>query len=1039
MAVLHLAPPLQIRALQKGLAEERWTATDLGLGEEADLFSIPEATWLAAYAAMDLGGRISDDFKQAILDIDRDATQFLESKSHARSYPQSARARYEPLGFLGDGGMGSVYKVYDQQLGRLVALKFLKHLDDDARQRFLQETRAHAQIEHPNIVQIFEAGEFDGTPYLAMQFVDGPTLLQAIPSLNLEQKVRIIRDAAEALHACHRQGILHRDIKPSNIMLDPTEDGHWQAFVMDFGLARVTAEESRTQVGFLLGTPAYLSPEQAAGQPFDRRSDIYALGTSLYECIAGAPPFAAAETWDLLRKIVTEEPPSLRTMAPSLPRDLELIIAKAMDKDPLRRYASARGLADDLTRFLEGDPVQAQPATLRYKAWKALRKHRGMAWVSGVSVLLVALIGAWALRSSWQTRRAAEATQSFGAEAEGMEGLLYKSYSLPLHDTRLERAMIHTRLQALGLDMARQGQWAQGAGYFALGRGHLALGELERARMNLEQARQFLPTDPRVAQALGLTLAHLYAQELEGLQGRAREERKQEVERTLKAPALGLLQEAGARGLEAQPFVAAMVALVEERYEEVSAKAKLAQAQAPWNFQAWVLEGRAHREIAADLLAKGQFNEALAALDQAGWAFEEASNRARSAPEPYLAEAQRRLTLLRIRFDRGQPGKEDKAWALEAVRKARIVDPEGWQAYQFASGIHRQWALQLLGQGQPAFEDLDASVDEARKGLQSNPGNVGLLINLASALRTRAYEEFDRGLDPRTSLKAAEAALEQALSQPRFREFLLDGLGNCHLVEAVFALHHGLDPTASVERSARALEESNALHPWVGHLSSLGEVLTTLAQYQRWQGMDPLPTLRRAEAAFQQALALNRNSFQARLARAEAQAQEAQWLVEQSRDATQALAALRAEATEAFRLNASLAESWALQSLAALTEAQAVGARKDAAVPLLQAAETHLKRAQALSRPPKRAARIAAELALARVHLQHRQGALTPALQAIDRALQTQPAEAQLWFLKARLLEASGRRSEAGAAYEEAFRRNANLRLLRDRAKAGVS
>ena len=618
MAAPVLDPALRIRVLQRGLTEGLWTALDLGLGHDSDLFSVEDQAWLSAFEALDQADRIPEALKQEIFDASQEATRFLDSGPYTKSFPTSARARFEPLGFLGDGGMGSVFKAFDRQLGRVVALKFLKHLDDEGRHRFLQEIRAQAQIQHAHIVRIFEAGEFDGNPYLAMQYVDGPTLGQAIPLLNLEQKVRVVRDAAEALHACHRQGVLHRDIKPSNIMLEALENGQWHGYVMDFGLARVTAEESRTQAGFLLGPPAYLSPEQASGEPFDRRSDIYALGTTLYEGLAGEPPFSAQDTWELLRKIVTEEPPSLRKHLPSLPRDLELIIAKAMDKDPLRRYPSARAFSEDLSRFLEGDPVHAQPPTLRYRSLKMLRKHQHLAWVIGVSLVLMGGLAAWGLRTAWKARQTAQAAQAFGAAAEAIESLLFKAYSLPLHDTRAERAQVHARMATLEEAMLSQGKWSRGPGHFALGRGHLALGKLERAKVELEKARTILPHDSAVAQALGLVLAQLYAQELEGLRGKQREERKRELEKSLRTPALALIQEAGGRGLEVHSYPEAMVALVEDRPEDAIAKAREAQAQAPWFYQAWVLEGRAQRDQASFLLSTGRFNLALERLEAAG-------------------------------------------------------------------------------------------------------------------------------------------------------------------------------------------------------------------------------------------------------------------------------------------------------------------------------------------------------------------------------------------------------------------------------------
>ncbi len=266
--------------------------------------------------------------------------------------------RYEILGELGRGGMGVVYRAWDPQLGREVALKVL--LDQgsgsaEARERLLREAQVAARLSHPHIVPVYDTGEWMGQAYLAMQLVEGTTLDKA--SLEPKALVASLRDAARALDHAHREGVVHRDVKPTNFMVD----GRGHVWVTDFGLARRNDVPTRlTLSGVVLGTPAYMSPEQARNRPVDARSDIYSLGATMYDLFSGRPPHSGEDAVSVLLKVSTQDPPAPRTHNGAIPRDLETVILKAMDRDPARRYAAAADLADDLQRVLDGEPVLAR-------------------------------------------------------------------------------------------------------------------------------------------------------------------------------------------------------------------------------------------------------------------------------------------------------------------------------------------------------------------------------------------------------------------------------------------------------------------------------------------------------------------------------------------------------------------------------------------------------------------------------------------------------------------------------------------------------
>lgn len=296
---------------------------------------------------------------------------------------------------LGHGGMGVVYRARQLSLGRTVALKLLlmgRFADAGSIQRFLREASAAAHLHHPNIVAIHEVGEQGGYHYYSMEYIEGPTLEERLQSgpLAPREAAALVRVLAEAVHHAHRHGVIHRDLKPSNVLFDGLDQPH----VSDFGLAkRLDDAPGLTLSGELLGSPSYLSPEQAGGRQAEvgPGSDVYALGAILYQCLTGRPPFIAAGTMEVLERIRSSEPLAPKSLEPRVPMDLETIVLKCLEKKPARRYRTARELADDLGRFLAGHPTLARPVVPIERAWRWARRRP---WVAGglVLVVLTALI-----------------------------------------------------------------------------------------------------------------------------------------------------------------------------------------------------------------------------------------------------------------------------------------------------------------------------------------------------------------------------------------------------------------------------------------------------------------------------------------------------------------------------------------------------------------------------------------------------------------------------------------------------------------------
>jgi eukaryotic-like serine/threonine-protein kinase len=324
---------------------------------------------------------------------------------------------YELQEVIGRGGMGIVYRARQLSLNRDVAVKMIQEdrpLSPENRQRFSSEAEANARLDHPGIVPIYEVSEFEEHPYFSMQLVRGVTLAERLKQGPLPQReaARIMVEVCQAIGFAHRHGVLHRDIKPSNILID----AQGQVRVTDFGLAKFAGSSDHlTRSGAVIGTPSYMSPEQATGRTSQvgDRSDVYSLGTVLYHLLTGRPPFIADSPMHLAMQILEHDPPPVRLIEPSVARDLEMIVARSIQKPADLRYKSADAMAEDLQSFLRDEPISAQSGKLaeviarwfRETHHAAVLENWGLLWMWHSLVLLIVCLATEAMQWSGVSNR----------------------------------------------------------------------------------------------------------------------------------------------------------------------------------------------------------------------------------------------------------------------------------------------------------------------------------------------------------------------------------------------------------------------------------------------------------------------------------------------------------------------------------------------------------------------------------------------------------------------------------------------------------
>ena len=754
---------------------------------------------------------------------------------------------------LGEGGMGTVYLAWDTGLGRRVALKLVRGESQDLLRRMIQEAQLQARVEHPAVCRIYQIGEGVERPFIAMQYIQGANLSEWAPHLGLAGKLRLMLQVADAINAAHRTGLIHRDLKPSNILVEQDEAGVLRPFVMDFGLARDLDGTGITQHGIAVGSPSYMAPEQAAGAKVDERTDVYGLGATLYELISGRPPFRGGTVVDTVRMVMESDAPMLRALDPALPQDLESVVHKCLDKDPYRRYKSARALRDDLQRCLDGEPVEARRQNRIRRALRRLQRNRTLSLVVASAIMLVFVAAGLATWTWREAREQAFWAQRFGQQVREMDATLRNAHLFPLHDLRPERMEVQARLDRIQEQMKQLSGASQGPGWFALGQGYLMLDRPGEARKSLQAAWEGGYRTPEVATALAEALADLHRSEVEDAFSISRETLRQatleQVERTYKEPIrtyLGYARQGG--GLT--PLQAAVIARLEHRPNEAARLAREAFDRQRWNYEARIEEIEALYQAAREASDREEEHLAAPRLDEAerllGWLKEAA----RSDPRVYLCDAQARLLRIRLAVP-GRPIDQSLREGLLALDRALKADPASGEPHLLRASMFRWMAVSQSALPVQANYWMDRAIEAAVHAVADPFTRARALAVQGSLLLAKAQRLEDTGRDPTGTVTEGCALWQKALAEgveppsQRLQGALETAYGQFLLADHAQA--HGKDPAPSLNAAQEALRRLLVADSGsVDALLELARVQRRIGESQARRGVDPDPWYKEA-------------------------------------------------------------------------------------------------------------------------------------------------------------------------------------------------
>ncbi|MDJ0840831.1 MAG: protein kinase [Acidobacteriota bacterium] len=774
--------------------------------------------------------------------------------------------RYTFVKFLGEGGMGRVFLAEDPRLKRQVAIKFVRGIDSESEQRFINEARAQAQVSHDNLCEIFEVGEVDGRAYIVMAYVDGGSLNEACRNMLLEQKVKAMKEVAEGVHEAHRSGLIHRDLKPSNIMVQRNEIGGYKPVVMDFGLARLQSAPGMTETGSVVGTPHYMPPEQARGEVhrLDRRTDVYSLGATLYEMLAGKPPFTGISSVNVLFKVINDDPKPIRQINPSVPSDLETIVFKCMEKDQSKRYDSARAMAEDLGHFLDGEPIRARPAGMWYRLRKKAAKNKLAVGIGLVAFLAVSVSLSWGVYSKWAADQKARLTREFTREAQAIEESIRSESLIPIHDMSRYLDEVGRRTEVIAKRVESAGRFGEGPGKYALGRAYLALKDYDRAQALLQEAWDSGFKDPGVAYELGRVLGILYQRELEYANllsmDRDLEKTMEELDRKYREPAARFLKMTPDDVTSSPEYLEALLAYYDKDYETALEKARAAYHQKGWLYEAYTLEGDIYRARGQERWNK-EDDSARADYLLAKESYERAINIGRSYIDAYLGLCRTGKNLMLLEFigSGSDSISEYFDMGIRSGRDALSIDPNNVMAHVYLSDLNRLMADVLDRRGRNPESLQEKAIEYAQKALALDAENPEVMEQLGAVYYSKGRYERRQGRNPEFYHNKAHSSLKRGIGiEPTYSRY--NRLGNVFLDWSRYLRSKGGEAEKLLDQALQAYDKALEQEPRYDAYNNKASAYSNKASLLEEQGEDATEYLDQAIDVVKKALSIKKDA-----------------------------------------------------------------------------------------------------------------------------------------------------------------------------------
>ncbi len=905
------------------------------------------------------------------------AAQDRDPVAPSADRPVRKFGKYEIVRELGRGGMGVVYLAYHPSLKTHFAVKVLLAGDDasaDAVRRFHQEAQASAKLRHPGMVAVHDIGEAEGKTYFAMEYVEGSNLERVLrdpvaaglapatgpsgpaPGLPARVAVRMTEEIAQAIQAAHEAGVIHRDLKPSNVL----RDGAGRLKVMDFGLAKLVeaAGAGGTVTGSLMGTPAYMSPEQAEGRvrEVDERSDVYQLGAILYELLTGRPPYGGETPIEIVLDVMRKAPPTPRRLNPKIDRDAETVCLKAMARDKGKRYGSARELAEDCRRFLDGDSVLARPEAWWERGARWAKRRKALTALAGAAMLAAVLAGVAGFRASIAEReREGEKLARETAEREkavlGEKVLteLREKAGLYLDATlKLRRAGLSAKqaeqdyLPKLiaAVEEAEREMPDSPEPRFHLGRMYRALMQFERARTEQDKA---LARAPDYAQGLyerAILTAKAYGDRLSVLRA---DWISREGQRLAGA---GMLEKGGLGGekmkempgdddlarddAKAQALKRTMVADLERLETRVSdpepssiSPGSLDCARGLFHFY----RGRAdEREQAQNLLRAAiekdplleEAHEGLARLQVAANQLEDAIatyTRGMEMDKGYVAHLYGRAgaacILGTVKRTRGADPSELYGRAQADLGKALELDPGSADTWRHAGTLRLDWGTYRMSRGEDPGEVYGQAQADFGKALELDPGSAETWKNRGMVSSNWALCRQGRDEDPGELFGQAQADYGKALElDPDSAETWLRR-GQVRTNLGTGEQGHGRDPGELYGQAqadfGKALElDPTSAETWM----TRGVLRGNWGHYKQDHGEDPGELYAEAQADFGKALELNPDSAETWTSRGGVRKGWGAFRLNRGEDPGGLYSQAQADYGKSLELNPGSAETW---------------------------------------------------------------------------------------------------------------------------------